>query len=119
MVINQGDIYWVEPGHLHEPDTDIPHPYVIVQEDLLNHSRIHTVVACMLTTNLNRLTSPGNVLLQAGEANLPRASVVEVAKISTIAKAHLGAYIGTLSPDHIARVRSGLRFVQRAFLGQG
>lgn len=113
MVINQGDIYWVEPGHLHEPDTDIPHPYVIVQEDLLNHSRIHTVVACMLTTNLNRLTSPGNVLLQAGEANLPRSSVVEVAKISTIEKQYLGIYIGNLGIERMKQIFAGLRFVQR------
>ena len=71
MVINQGDIYWVM---LEEPDGLEPayaHPYVVVQDNVFTHSRIKTVVVCALTTNIKRAKAPGNVLLEAGEANLP------------------------------------------------
>jgi mRNA interferase MazF len=115
MVINQGDIFWVQLGTPGEADAAAPHPYVIVQENLLNHSRIHTVVACALTSNLKRVSMPGNVLLEAGEANLPRQSVVEVSKLTTLEKAQLGQYIGSLSEGRIAQVLAGIRFLQRSF----
>jgi len=44
MVINQGDIYWIE---LEEPSGSSPgysHPHVVIQNNVFNQSRIHTVV---------------------------------------------------------------------------
>ncbi len=116
MVINQGDIYWVQPETSSGLEAGIPHPYVVVQEDLFNHSRIDTVVACSLTSNLKRITMPGNVLLEAGEANLPAQSVVEVSKITTIDKIRLGQYVGTLTEQRVNQIMAGMRFLQRAFL---
>ena len=116
MLINQGDIYWVQLDETSQSDSGIPHPYVIVQENLLNHSRINTVVACALTSNLKRVSLPGNVLLEAGEANLSRSSVVEVSKISTLEKTHLGQYIGRLSEPRIQQILAGIRFLQSTFL---
>ena len=57
------------------------HPHVVVQEDVFNHSRIATVVVCALTSNLHRANEPGNVLLEAGEGNLPKQSVVVVSQV--------------------------------------
>ncbi len=116
MLINQGDVYWVQFEATDESQSDIPHPYVIVQDDLFNHSRIPTVVACALTSNLKRVSFPGNVLLEAGAANLSRQSVVEVSKISTINKAQLGEYIGTVSEQRVGQILAGIRFLQRSFL---
>ena len=49
MVINQGDIFWIE---LDEPSGSEPgylHPHVIIQNNLFNRSRINTVVVvCLL-----------------------------------------------------------------------
>jgi len=112
MVINQGDIYWVpledasgsEPGYIH--------PHVVVQDNVLNHSRIHTVVVCALTTNLKRAKAPGNVLLEAGEANLPRQSVVVVSQVSTVDKTQLGEYIGSLTEERIHQILAGMQFLQ-------
>jgi mRNA interferase MazF len=53
--------------------------------------------------------------LEAGEGNLPRQSVVEVAKISAVDKAQLGTYIGALSPQRLAQIMDGLRFLQTAY----
>ena len=61
MVINQGDIFWVD---FKAPDGSEPgyrHPHVVIQNNLFNRSRINTVVVCTLTSNLKRANSPGNV----------------------------------------------------------
>jgi mRNA interferase MazF len=97
----------------------IPHPYVVIQDNLFNHSRIHTVVACALTSNIRRASNtPGNVLLAVGEGNLPKQSVVEVSKISTIDKSQLGEYIGTLAEGRINEILAGIRFLQLSYFAR-
>ena len=113
MEIHQGDIYWAAPAGPQGSEPGIPHPHVVVQEDVLNRSRIHTVVVCALTTNRKRASLPGNVLLEPGEANLPRQSVVEVSKLSTVDKAQLGEFIGSLTRPRIGQILAGIRFLQR------
>lgn len=113
MIINQGDLYWVA---LEEPDGSEPgyaHPHVVIQDDVLNHSRIDTVVVCALTTNMKRAKAPGNILLEAGEANLPKQSVVVVSQVSTKDKTQLGEYIGSLSGQRINQILAGMRFLQK------
>lgn len=112
MRINQGDVYWLDVG----VEGEIRHPHVVVQDDVFNHSRIHTVVVCALTTNLNKAGMPGNVVLEAGEGNLPKASVVEVSKVSSVEKARLGEKIGTISRERVEQILAGMRFVQESFL---
>jgi mRNA interferase MazF len=107
-------LYWLTGGEPAEA-TAVPHPYVVVQDDVFNHSRLRTVVVCALTSNLQRAALLGNVLLEAGEGNLPRQSVVEVAKTSAVDKAQLGTYIGALSPQRLAQIMDGLRFLQTAY----
>jgi mRNA interferase MazF len=111
-VINQGDIYWVqleEPGGL-EPG--IAHPYVVIQDNVITRSRINTVVVCALTSNIKQANAPGNVLLEVGEANLPRQSVAVVSKISAVDKTHLGEYIGSLTERRINQILAGMQFLQ-------
>jgi len=113
MIVNQGEIYWVP---LEEPNGAEPgyiHPHVVIQDDVINHSRIHTVVVCALTTNLKRANMPGNVLLEVGEANLPRQSIVVVSQVSTVDKAQLGEYIGSLTKERMDQILAGMRFLQR------
>ncbi|MBX3058417.1 MAG: type II toxin-antitoxin system PemK/MazF family toxin [Anaerolineae bacterium] len=118
-VINQGDIFWIRPENVPEAEPgDFPHPYVVIQDDVFNHSRIHTTIVCALTTNLKQAHAPGNVLLEAGEANLPRQSVVVVSKVSTVPKAQLGEYIGSLNAQRIAQVLAGMRFLQSSFFAE-
>jgi len=112
MVVNQGDIYWMA---LDEPGGSEPgyiHPHVVIQDNLFNHSRINSLVVCALTSNIKRAKEPGNVLLEAGEANLPRQSVVVVSQISTAEKTQLGEYIGSLDERRIKQILAGIRFVE-------
>ncbi len=116
VVIDRGNIYWVTLDGEAGTEAAIPHPYVVVQDDVFNHSRIHTVVICALTSNLRRASeTPGNLLLEPGEGNLPRQSVVEVSKVSSVEKVQLGEYIGTLSQARVEQILSGMRFLQASW----
>lgn len=113
MNINQGDIYWVP---VEQPGVAAPeymHPHVVIQDNVINRSRVATVVVCALTSNLKQAKAPGNVLLEAGEANLPRQSVVVVSQVATVDKAQLGEYIGSLSEQRISQIFAGMRFLQK------
>ncbi len=118
LAVNQGDIYWVQLENPNGLEASIPHPQVVIQDDILNQSRIHTVVVCGLTSNVGRASAPGNVLLDVGEANLSRQSVVEVSKLSTVAKTQLGGYIGSLSKQRVNQILAGMQFLQRSFLSR-
>ncbi len=111
----RGDVFWLAPDDSRGPAPSYSHPHVVVQDDLFNHSRITTVVVCALTSNLHRATEPGNVLLEPGEANLPRQSVVVVSQISSVEKARLGQRIGSLCDRRVEQILAGLRFQQVSF----
>lgn len=111
MVINQGDVYWI---YLREPLGSEPgyrHPHVVIQNNLFNHSQIGTIVVCALTSNLKRASAPGNILLNLGEANISKPSVVNVSQILTVDKSQLGEYIGSLSARRVRQVLDGLKLV--------
>lgn len=112
MIVNQGDIYWILLDEQSELESGYTHPHVIIQDNVLNHSRINTVVVCALTSNIKRAKAPGNVLLEAGEANLPKQSVVVASQVSTVDKSQLGEYIGSLNKQRINQILAGMKFVQ-------
>jgi mRNA interferase MazF len=107
--IDRGDLFWIEPDESRGSVPGSSHPHVVVQDDVFNHSRISTVVVCALTSNLTRANEPGNVLLEAGEGNLPKRSVVVVSQVSSVDKARLGERIGALSD---ARSRAAAKAVR-------
>lgn len=113
--IHRGDVFWLGPDDSRVPAASYSHPHVVVQDDVFNHSRIGTVVVCALTSNLHRANEPGNVLLDAGEGDLPERSVVVVSQISSVEKSRLGQRIGSLSAERVEQILAGLRFQQESF----
>ena len=106
-MIQQGDVFWVDLGSPSGSAPGFLHPYVVVQNDSYNRSAINTVVVCGLTSNLKRAYVPGNVLLDSGEANLPKRSVVNVSQVYTVDKEDLVEKIGSLSADRIQQILHG------------
>jgi mRNA interferase MazF len=118
-VINRGDIYWIQAEEVLAVERGYyPHPYVVIQDNLFNHSRLNTVVVCALTSNLKEANAPGNLLLDVGEANLPKQSVVVVSKVSAVAKTELGEYIGTLAEERVNQILAGMRFLHLSFFAR-
>ena len=75
--MERGEIWWAQ---LPDPTASEPgfrRPVVIIQSNAFNRSRIRTVIAVVLTSNLRLAEAPGNVLVPASESGLPKDSVVE------------------------------------------
>ena len=111
MVIEQGDIYWIDRETPDGSEPGYRRPFVVVQNDAFNTSRINTVVVCALTSNIKRAKAPGNLLLNKGEANLPQQSVVNVSQIFTVDKKFLTERMGTLSTKRVAQIVAGLQIL--------
>jgi len=109
MVINQGDVFWIEFDEPSGSEPGYRHPHVVIQNNLFNRSRINTVVVCTLSSNLKRAKAPGNLTLNKGEANLPKKSVVNISQIFTVNKSDLSEKIGTLSRIRISSILQGIR----------
>ena len=122
--IRRGDVFWISEadanprGFTTGDGPDYAHPYVVVQEDVFNQSRIATVIVCALTSNLNKAREPGNVRLEPGEADLPKPSVVVVSQISSVDKSRLGARVGSLSQVRVDQILAGLQFLQKSYLNR-
>jgi mRNA interferase MazF len=117
-VVRQGDVHWIAAEALRPSVPGVPHPHVVIQADILNQSRIPTTVVCALTSNLKRAEEPGNVLLEAREANLPHASVAVVSRVSTVDKAALGAPLGRLSHERVEQILAGMSFLEKSFFAR-
>lgn len=51
MVIEQGDIFWVDLSAPAGSGPGYTRPHVIVQNNFFNAGRMNTVIVCALTTN--------------------------------------------------------------------
>jgi mRNA interferase MazF len=111
MVINQGDVYWVDLGEPVGAQSAYRHPHVVIQNNIFNRSPIATVVVCALTSNLKRAKAPGNIVLEPNEANLPKQSVVNVSQIFTVSKSQLQQKMGSLSQTRIEQILAGIQLV--------
>lgn len=111
MVINQGDIFWVDLGSPSGSAPGFKHPHVVIQNNIFNQSRINTVVVCAITSNLKRSKAPGNVLLSKGEAKLRKDSVVNISQVITVDKSDLIEKIGSLPQSRIKQIIEGVKLL--------
>ena len=106
--IAPGDVYWLHHDAL-DDQPRIAHPQGVVEID----GKMAKV--CALTTNMRKVSMPGNVLLDAGEGGLLKRSIVEVSKTAVVPVARLGEYVGMMSAERVEQVRAGIRFVEGSF----
>lgn len=111
MVIEQGEIYWVDLGQPSGSEPGFKHPHIVIQNNLFNTSNINTVVICALTSNVKRAQAPGNVLLKKGEANLPKKSVANISQIYTVNKSDLIEKIGKVSAKRFNEILEGIKLI--------
>lgn len=111
MVIRNGSIYWVDfsPGKGSEPKGR--RPGLVIQSDILNDSKLSTVIMLAITSTMKFGELPGNVILRKGEANLPKKCVVNVTQIKSVDKKSLKEKIGKLSKKRMEEVYEGVKLV--------
>ena len=111
MVVERGQIWWADLGEPAGSEPGFRRPILIVQDDAFNRSRLRTVIAVVLTTNLRLLDAPGNVLLAARATGLPKDSVANVSQVVTVDREFLLELGGCLRGQPLRDVENGLRFV--------
>jgi len=108
--VRQGEVYWLRfRGSGSEPAGR--RPAIVVQHDRYNRSAIQTTIVAAITSNLRLAAMPGNVRLRKGEANLPRASVVNVTQVRTLDRDRLDECLGAVSPTRLREILEGLALV--------
>jgi mRNA interferase MazF len=107
--MKRGEIWWAS---LPPPAGSSPgyrRPVLIVSNDSFNRSRIATVVAAVVTTNLRLADAPGNVQVASRGTGLPKPSVVNVSQVVTLDRTMLTTRAGRLGLSQMALVDRGLQ----------
>ncbi len=107
----RGEIWWSSLATPRGSGPGFRRPILVMQSNEFNRSRISTVVAVVITSNLMLANAPGNVRISAKSSGLKKASVVNVSQIITVDKSYLGGRVGTLNAKSLREVEDGLRLV--------
>jgi mRNA interferase MazF len=111
VVVERGAIWWADLAEPRGSEPGFRRPLLIVQADAFNRSRIRTIVAVVLTSNLRLVEAPGNVLIPARLSGLPKDSVANVSQVITIDRDFLLEPAGKLDAKILRQVEDGLRLV--------
>ncbi len=109
--MQRGEIWW---AGLPVPGGSGPgyrRPVLIVQADAFNRSRIGTIIAAAISSNLRLAEAPGNVFLGRRQSRLPKDSVVNISQLVTLDRKYLSGRVGKLSLKQMSAVDDGLRLV--------
>jgi len=109
--MHRGEIWWASLPSPRGSEPGYRRPVLIVQSDAFNESKIATVVAASITSNLALAAAPGNVPLSRRVSGLPRPSVVNVSQVTTLDKSMLRDRVRALSATTMDSVDEGLRLV--------
>ena len=111
MVVGQGEVWWADLPAPTRSGPGYRRPVVAVQSDHLNRSRLATVVCVPLTSNLKYAEAPGNVLLSARAAGLPKESVANPIQMVSLDKELLTERIAKLSKNALASILGGIDII--------
>ncbi len=109
--IAQGEIWWADLPVPAGSAAGFRRPVVVVQGNPLNRSRLATVVCVPLTSNLAWEAAPGNTLLPAKVAGLPKDSVANASQVFAIDRAYLSKRIGRLAPKRVEQILASIDVV--------
>jgi mRNA interferase MazF len=111
VVIEQGEVVWVDFPAPWGSEPAGHRPAIVIQHDRFNRSRIQTLVVVVLTSRRKYAFLPGNVRLRAGEAGLPRASIVNVTQLATIDRGRVAGRAGRVSRLRLDEIWRGVRLL--------
>ena len=111
MVVERGQVWLADLG---EPDGSEPgynRPVLIIQRDAFNRSRLPTVIAVAMSSNLRLVDAPGNVLILAKASGLRKDSVANVSQVITVDREFLSELAGRVRGQFLKDVENGLRLI--------
>ncbi len=111
MVIAQGDVWWADLPVPTGSGPGFRRPVVVLQGDMLNRSRLATVVVVPLTGDLRWSEAPGNLQLAPNVTGLPTDSVANASQIIAVDRGLLTERVGRLPRAKLQLILSGLDVV--------
>ena len=101
----RGEVRWADLGPTRGHEQSGRRPVLILSADVFNE-RSGTVIAVALTTQPPRAGYP--LTLEVGPPQLPKRAWVKISQIRTLSVQRIGARLGAVSPEEVARVLEGL-----------
>jgi mRNA interferase MazF len=111
VVVERGQVWTADLGEPEGSEPGYNRPVLIVQSDAFNRSRLQTVIAVILSTNLRLLEAPGNALIPAKTSGLRKDSVANVSQLITVDRDFLIELVGRVRGQSLKDVENGLRLV--------
>jgi mRNA interferase MazF len=109
MVMERGEVWWARLPNPTASEPGFGQPVVIVQSNAFNRSKIQTLIALVLTSNLRLAEAPGNVLIPASDSGLPKDSAANVSQVITVDRSFLTERCGRLPAHLVKSIDEGLR----------
>jgi len=106
--INQGDIFLHDFGTPRRSEPGYSRPCVVIQKNLLNWSKINTVIVCILTSNLELAKISQNIFLKKSQTGLKKDCVANVSQVATLDKSALVKKIGKISPEIVRQISTNI-----------
>ena len=109
--MKRGEVLWAD---MPEPSASVPgfrRPVLILQSNEFNRSRINTIIAAAISSNMKLGLAPGNVSLSKKSAGLDRESVINVSQLITLDKSFLNDRAGKIPSTKMQAVEEGVRLV--------
>ena len=109
--MKRGEIWWASLPAPRASEPGYRRPIVIISSNEFNESRIQTVLAAIVTSNLKLAAAPGNIPLSKRRSRLTRDSVINVSQLITVDKRFLTERISRLDDQALNSLNSGLKLV--------
>jgi mRNA interferase MazF len=108
----KGEIWWANlPTDPYGSEPGKRRPVLIVQNDLINRSKIKTIICAVITSNMNQAQVPGNILLEKSVTGLDKTSVVNFSQIITVDKTRFIEQVSMLPKNYIIKINESIRYV--------
>jgi len=107
--VQRGEIWWASMSTPRGSEPGYRRPVLVIQSNAFTVSRIQTVLAAVLTSNLDLAAAPGNLIVKRKQSGLTRDSVINVSQVVTLNKTFLTEKVGVLPPKLMNAVDEGLR----------
>ena len=108
----KGEIWWANlPQDPYGSEPGKRRPVLIIQNDVINRSNIRTIICAVITSNMNQVQVPGNILLEKSITGLDKTSVINFSQIITVDKTRFIEQVSMLPKNYITKINESIRYV--------
>lgn len=84
----------------------------MIEDSFLTHTKNDSLFVCRITTNMKKRSWSSTIILEKGEANLLKESLIDTSQLVEIHPTELGEFIGILDENRIQQITSKRKLIQ-------